>query len=230
MPTEQPKAPAPYLPWKTFFHSLDVFSQAIPPKIYRSVWRQSGLMQGLVMGAYRFLGLVEADDKPSAMLSVLIAPDTRQAAMAELLKVGYSSIFTHDLASMTIDTLNEEIEKYNVSGSTKKKAVTFFLQAAKYAGLPLSPFIQVRSTTGSRRRRMRNGEDEPESEIIPPPNGSEKIVDLNSGGTVTLKVSVDFLALSEGDRKFVFELVDRMNSYAQSLTSTVRRLTIREGS
>lgn len=230
MPNEQPKPPAPYLPWKTFFHSLDVFSQAVPPKIYRSVWRQSGLMQGLIMGAYRFLGLVDGDDKPTATLIVLVDPQNRQAAMADLLKTGYPSIFTHDLASMTIDTLNEELEKYNVSGSTKKKAVTFFLQAAKYAGLPVSPFIQVRSTTGSRRRRTRNGEEAEEINDTPPPKtGSEKVVELNSGGTVTLSVSVDFLSLSEADRKFVFDLVDRMSSYTVSLSKTFQKLSAVQG-
>lgn len=225
MPIDQPKPAAPYLPWRTFLNSLDVFSQAVPPKIYRSVWRQSGLMQGLIMGAYRFMGLVDADDKPTGILVVLVSPETRQAAMTDVLKSSYTAIFTHDLASMTIDTLNEEIEKYNVSGGTKKKAVTFFLQAAKYAGLPLSPFIQVRSTTGTRRRRMRNGEEgEEDPGVNASKTGSEKVVELASGGTVTLRVSVDLLSLTEADRRFVFELVDTMNNYDRSTVRTVRRL------
>ena len=225
MPLDQPKPAAPYLPWRTFLNSLDVFSQAVPPKIYRSVWRQSGLMQGLIMGAYRFMGLLDADDKPTGILVVLVSPETRQAAMSDVLKSSYAAIFTHDLASMTIDTLNEEIEKYNVSGGTKKKAVTFFLQAAKYAGLPLSPFIQVRSTTGTRRRRMRNGEEgEEDPGGIASRTGSEKVVELASGGTVTLRVSVDLLSLTEFDRRFVFELVDTMNNYDRAAVRTVRRL------
>lgn len=225
MPIDQPKPAAPYLPWRTFLNSLDVFSQAVPPKIYRSVWRQSGLMQGLIMGAYRFMGLVDPDDRPTPILAVLVNPETRQGAMSDVLKSGYAAIFTHDLGSMTIDTLNEEIEKYSVSGGTKKKAVTFFLQAAKYAGLPLSPFIQVRSTTGTRRRRMRNGDEEEEQpDTNPSKTGSEKIVELVSGGTVTLRVSADLLSLTELDRKFVFELVDTMNNYDPLPVRTVRRL------
>src|SRR6266568_4689610 len=105
MPTDSPALVAPYLPWKTFFNSLDGFSQAVPPKIARSVWRQSGLMQGLLMGAYRFLGLIDTDDKPTGLLPVLVDPQTRQQAIGDVLKASYSSVFTHDLASMTIDVL-----------------------------------------------------------------------------------------------------------------------------
>lgn len=224
MPVDQPKPAAPYLPWKTFFNSLDVFNQALPPKIYRSVWRQSGLMQGLLMGAYRFLGLIDADDKPTGILAVLVNPETRQEMMVDVLKASYSTVFVHDLGSMTIDSLNEEIEKYNVSGSTRKKAVTFFLQAAKYAGLPLSPFIQVRNSSGTRRRRsVRNGDDISEPISKPPSTATEKKVELNSGGTITLLVDVNFLALNESDRKFVFDVVDKLAGYQPNLSNVMRR-------
>jgi hypothetical protein len=46
--------PAPYLPFKTFLSSLEPFSQGIPPKIDRTLWNQSGFVQGLIMNAYRW--------------------------------------------------------------------------------------------------------------------------------------------------------------------------------
>jgi Family of unknown function (DUF5343) len=237
MPEEQGKPPAPYLPWKTFFNSLDTFSQGIPPRIDRTIWRaQSGLMQGLIMGAYRFFGLVDVNDRPTALLQRVVQnTNERAAVIGGLLKSSYPDIFAHDLSTMTTAMLNDLIEKYNVSGSTKKKAITFFLQAAKYAGLPLSNFIQVRSTTGTRRRRLRNNEEE--NEIESPSeqkSGSEKVVELSSGGTVTLKVVVDFLSISDVDRKFVFDLVDKMGNYANSNVDqsrrVVRRITTAEAS
>lgn len=234
MPEEQNKPPAPYLPWKTFFNSLDTFSQGIPPRIDRTIWRaQSGLMQGLIMGAYRFFGLVDSNDRPTALLQRVVQNDNERAAVVGgLLKTSYPDIFAHDLSTMTMAMLNDLIEKYNVSGSTKKKAITFFLQAAKYAGLPLSNFIQVRSTTGTRRRRMRNGEENEIDASLGQKSGSEKIVELNSGGTVTLKVAVDFLSISDVDRKFVFDLVDKMGNYANVDQSrrVVRRIATEEAS
>jgi hypothetical protein len=216
MPQDQPKPAAPYLPWKTFLSSLDVFTEGIPPVISRGVWRQSGLVQGQIMGAYRFFALVDGNDKPTELLEVLVESggDQRPETVRDLLKVCYPEVLAHDLKTMTFDMLDDLIEKYNVSGATKKKAITFFLQAAKYAGLPLSTFIQVRNTGPRRRRIPRNGES-PYEELPPikQTNGGEQVVELNSGGSLTLTVAVDFLALSESDRKFVFDVVDKLKGY-----------------
>src|SRR5262249_19519153 len=156
----------------------------IPPRIHRTLWRQSGLIQGQLMGAYRFFGLIDEDDKPTAALEKFMkAPiELRPTVMSEMLKASYPEIMGHDLTTTTIPILHELIEKYNVGGATKKKAVTFFLQAAKYANVPLSNFIQTRSS-GPRRRRVRNGEEvQDESPANPKPVGTEKRVELNSGG------------------------------------------------
>lgn len=228
MPIEQPKPAAPYLPFKTFLNSGDVFSQGIPPRIHRSLWRQSGLIQGQLMSAYRFFGLIDDEDKPTPALEKFAkAPvELRPTVVGEMLKAGYPDIMAHDLTTTTIPILHELIEKYNVGGATKKKAVTFFLQAAKYANVPLSSFIQTRSS-GPRKRRSRNGEDHftlpPTPPPAPPKVGQEKRLELNSGGSVTLTVDVDFLSISDSDRKFVFELVDKLAGYAPSLGATMRR-------
>lgn len=222
---EETKSVAPYLPWKTFLNSLEPFAQGIPPRIDRGLWRQSGLVQGLIMGSYRFFGLIDGNDKPTTILQRIVQnKNERPSVVAELLKSSYPEIMAHDLSTMTMAILEELIGKHNVSGTTKKKAITFFLQAAKYAGLPLSTFIQVRSTSGPRRRRARNDDGPEERTVVEwKTTGSEKVVELNSGGTVTLRVSVDFLSLNEADRKFVFDLVDRLGNYSPSLPAVVRR-------
>jgi hypothetical protein len=179
-------------------------------------------MQGLLLGSYRFFGLIDEDDKPTAALSKFAsATEIRPKIVAEMLKASYPEIMSHDLTTMTFPILDELIEKHNVSGGTKKKAMTFLLQAAKYANLPMSTFIQTRSS-GPRRRRTRNGEEPVDTPITRTEEGEKKVVELNSGGTVTLIVSVDFLSLSEADRRFVFELVDRLKSYTPSLGKTLR--------
>ena len=227
MPQDQPKPAAPYLTWKTFLGSLEPFTQGIPPRIDRELWRQSGLMQGLIMGSYRFFGLIDDSDRPTAILTNIVTkPEQRAAIVRDLLKAGYPEIMAHDLTTMTLPILQDLIEKHNVSGETRKKAITFFLQAAKYAGLPLSTFIKVRSTSGTRRRRQRNNGDATEILMVQPPpakqEGTEKVIELTSGGTVSLKVSVDILSISESDRKFVFDLIDKVNNYLQ--TRRVTRL------
>src|SRR5207249_5900277 len=130
MPQDQPKPAAPYLPWKTFLGSLEPFTQGIPPRIDRELWRQSGLMQGLIMGSYRFFGLIDDSDRPTAILTNIVTkPEQRAAIVRDLLKAGYPEIMAHDLTTMTLPILQDLIEKHNVSGETRKKAITFFLQA-----------------------------------------------------------------------------------------------------
>src|SRR5258708_3067489 len=113
--------PAPYLPFKTFLSSLDPFSQGIPPKIDRTLWNQSGFVQGLIMNAYRYFHLVDVNSKPAPEFQQLVkAKDAeRKAQIKQLLDIGYPEIMGHDLATMTPKMLDELIDAYNVSGETK---------------------------------------------------------------------------------------------------------------
>jgi hypothetical protein len=212
--------PAPYLPFKTFLSSLDPFSQGIPPKIDRTLWNQSGFVQGLIMNAYRYFHLVDANSKPAPEFQQLVKSknEDRKKEVKKLLEIGYPEIMEHDLATMTPKMLDELIEAYNVSGETKKKATTFFLQAAKFADIPLSSFLteKIRNTSGARRRRK---EGEGETRVIKtptgsnPPSGPSRSVTLADGGTITLTISVDVFSLGKEDREFVFGLIDQLQQY-----------------
>ncbi|MGD0469132.1 MAG: hypothetical protein ABSA54_12215 [Terriglobales bacterium] len=212
--------PAPYLPFKTFLSSLDPFTQGVPPKIDRSLWNQSGFVQGLIMNAYRFFHLVDVNSKPSPEFQRLVKSkdQARKEEIKKLLAIGYPEVMTHDLATMTPKMLDEQIERYNVSGDTKKKAATFFLQAAKFAEIPLSNFLteKIRNTSGTKRRRRAEGETD--SRIPKPPSinsssGSSRSVTLADGGTITLAISVDVFSLGKEDREFVFGLIDQLQTY-----------------
>lgn len=76
-------------------------------------------------------------------------------------------------------------------------------------------------TTPRRRRTPRpndeaNGEDGDEEDEPPVQAGESRSVTLKSGGTLTLSASTKFLALSSADRKFVFELIDKLEEYETS--------------
>lgn len=212
---------APYLPFKTFLSSIEALEQGIPKKIDRTIWRsQSGLTQGQIMAAFRFFGLVDDAGSPTQTLHRLLDPNTdRKAAIAALLTHKFKSIVEHDLTKLTPRLLDEQMGAFGVTGTTRQKAVTFFLQAAKFADMPLSPYLQsqVRSVGQRKRRIPRKGEaltvsDDAEGTVGTPP-GSSKTVHLRAGGTITLTVSADVFALSADDRAFVFGLVDKLQAY-----------------
>lgn len=211
--------PAPYLPFKTFLGSLDPFLQGIPPKIDRTLWNQSGFVQGLIMNAYRYFHLVDANNKPTPEFHQLVKSkvEERKAQIKQLLDIGYPEVTMHDLATMTPRILDELMDKYNVSGETKKKATTFFLQAAKFADIPLSNFLteKIRNTSGTRRRRRIDGEIDTRSQrpAFHATDGSSRSVALAEGGTVTLTISADVFGLGKEDREFVFRLIDQLQQY-----------------
>jgi hypothetical protein len=169
------------------------------------------------MNAYRFFHLIDLSDKPTTAFQQLVTAknEDRKVRIVELLEIGYPEIMAHELATMTPKMLDSLMEEYNVNGETKKKAVTFFLQAAKHSGVQLSNFLteRIRSTNGVKRRRK--SEDVTDDRIQRPPSihGSSRSVTLAEGGTVTLTISVDVFSLGKDDREFVFGLIDQLQKY-----------------
>jgi hypothetical protein len=223
---EPTKRVPPYLPFKTFLSSLDALSHGVPPKIDRMLWRsQSGVTQGLIMNAYRFLGIVEDDDGANEYLERLVKSDTRSQEMKTTIEAQYDSILSkHDLTKMTLKMLEDEFEKnFAVTGGTKQKAITFFLKAAKFADMPLSPYLvsllrATRKKRGPRQRgQQENGITEHTQVASIPAHiheaASTHSVRLISGGTLTVSITANPFKMPQEDRQFVFSIVDQLQKY-----------------
>jgi hypothetical protein len=218
--------PAAYVPFKTFLSSVDALGQGIPKRIDRTMWRsQSGVVQSQIMMALRFFSLLDEEDRPTPALQRLVdAPEQkRNEQIGALLRHAYRDIIDHDLTKMTPKMLDEAMENYHVSGDTKRKAITFFLQAARFADLPMHPLLSgaIRNSSPRKRRTKRDNDSDENSRN----RGSEtpavairtrtppKVVNLRSGGSVTLAIDVDVFAMSPEDRAFVFGVVDTLQKY-----------------
>ena len=134
----------------------------------------------------------------------------------------YAEVIKHNLATMTESLINGYFEDvFGVESDTKRKCITFFLQAAKAVGIPLSSFLQgmvrVRTSGTKRRRREENGDEVEElaDDDFTPQAGEAKTVELRSGGTLTLSASLKFFDMASDDRTFVFELLDKLRDYEQ---------------
>jgi hypothetical protein len=222
------KPTPPYLPYRTFLSSLEKLAEGVPPKIDRGIWKnQTGSIQSLIMGTYRFFGLIDDQSKPTKRLHDLVAnrikPNDYVKAM---LQEKYAEVIKHDLSTMTTALIDEYFENvFGVQADIKRRSVTFFLQAAKAVGLPLSKFLQsqVRVRTSGSRRIRKRGDDEIIEENTNGDNqekylGDSKTIKLQSGGTLTLNVSVDVFAMAAADRTFVFELIDKLREYETKLS------------
>jgi hypothetical protein len=227
-PTMQPKTPRipPYLPFRTFLNSLDALSQGVPPKLDRSVWKsQSGFTQGLIMSAYRYFHLVtDKDDSTQDLVTLAQHPEKRPAKMKELVEQEYFLVLEKgDITKATMKMVEDAFgEVYSVTGDTRQKAISFFLKAAKFADLALSPYLitQLREAAKRPRRpkpRNPNGEN---GEPTPPPNTlipgvSSHKVQLVSGGQLTITISANPFTMPPDDRNFFFAVVDMLQKYAE---------------
>jgi hypothetical protein len=225
---EARKKTAPYLPFRTFLSSLDTFSQGLPGVLDRTIWRsQAGVTQGLIMNAYRFLGLVDEYDVPTDALEAMVRQtEQRPAVLRGLIEATYGHEFGNDFSTTTPKLLEDQfVESYAVTGATKQKAITFFLKAARFANITLSPFLlnQIRNTA-ARKRRAKGKESGPaqgrengsiDKPVVPTGSATATThkIDLFSGGTLTVTITANPFKMPQEDRDFVFALIDQLQKY-----------------
>jgi hypothetical protein len=148
MTTESKLPPPPYVGFRTFTSFLDWLGQVgVPSRIDRSFWGEklSGVTGGQVMATLRFFGLIGQDGVPDPALERIAADlEERKATLVRLMARYDAALDGLDLERATAGELDERFRRYDISGDTFRKAVVFFIQAAQYCGMPLSPYITKR--------------------------------------------------------------------------------------
>lgn len=244
-----------YVPWATFKSEImQKLSQIVlPNQIDRSVFStQSGGAQAGLMAALKFLGLVADDKRPTDAMVALTAADEddRKRALAKILRDRYAPVFAIKLESATARQLQETMDRvYGTSADTRDKAIRFLLNAAEYAGISYSRLLDKATSSAGAARAKRprkttsdlppvgQASGEPEGESVQTSErkdretnaggtGTTRSVELTSGGTVTLNVSVDLFDLDEDDHKFVFDLIKKIKDYGNRRNTTAEKATV----
>ena len=218
---------AVYIPFKTFQTSLDVFAEGLPPKLDRSAWPTfSGVVRGQVLSAYKFLGLVDKDGIVQPVLKDLVASKDAPEAkgiLGVLLRNRYPRVAELGLQNGTIQNLQDALRELKVSGSTLEKAIRFWVDGAKFAGVrhPVTWEKIPRSISNPKSRKANGGSkkkldgsknDIPEDTDSKGGQESTKTVTLH-GARVTLVVEVDnyFDLAASTDMKWFQELLTKFN-------------------
>lgn len=215
----------PYLPFRTLLNVFDQLGeQGVPHRIDRSVFpTQSGAVQGQIIATLRFFGLIDASGVPAGRALESMAKDKslRKVSLRTILGACYKQLISRDLTKMSPLQLDQEFEGYGVTGTTKTKAKTFFIKAAQYTDLPLSPLLtkKTRNSTGARKRKgasASRASDQDQAHLPRPPgatNTESFTVNLKTGGVITVQLDVNLLDLEGDDRAYVFKLIDDLKSY-----------------
>jgi hypothetical protein len=238
MENGETKGKPPYMSFQTFWNFIGELSgKPLPPQIDRSLMdTKSGTDQAHLTAAMKGFGLISDDLTVQPLLERLAVPDEdqRKKVLREIVEDFYAEPLKVSAANGTEKLLHDAFkDAYGLEGGdTRRKAVTFFLHAARHADVPLSPhFPQTRmgSVPSARPKRGKRtpkpAAAETPGENAPPgpgpsAGGDTYEVKLRCGGTVTLTVSVSHFALSRNreDRNFVNGLIDALTDYGEVLS------------
>jgi hypothetical protein len=219
MANEDKKVVVAYVPFKTFLAAIEGLDRHMPAQIDSSVWpTYSGAIRSQLLGAFKFLNLIDDKGNPTAALKSLVENKTdRKALLRKIIEASYKPVISAGLQHMTPKMFDDLMDAYGMTGDTQKKVSSFFIQAAKYSEIPMSPLLLKRGRSGtSKRRRASEGQDSEGDVFHVEPStsqGSSRTVELRAGGKLTLILSVNMFDLVGEDREFVFGVIDQCQQY-----------------
>ncbi|HEY5857037.1 MAG TPA: hypothetical protein VIW24_24110 [Aldersonia sp.] len=225
----------PYMSFQTFWNFItELGENPLPPRIDRSIMNgKSGTDQANLFLALTSFGLIDDQAKVLPLLSNLTSADAdaRKSILRQMITEHYVEPMRVSSDNGTTKDLEDAFkEGYPsiASADTRRKAITFFLHAARVAGLELSVhFPKTRSGQGApgaararkpTRRKLAaasqdGGTSDGFDDTSADTSGDTYTVELDSGGTVSVVVKVNLFRLTTADRDFVIDLVDKLRGY-----------------
>ena len=169
----------PYPAFKTFtnfLEGLEEKQEQFPPRIDRSYLRGlSGVSQSQLLAALRAFDLIEEDGSVTPALKDLATrPDDRPQLVGDIVRTYYPKMVELGNENATAKMLEDEFAEYGLSGSTRRKAISFFLKAAEWGGIKLSPHFAVPRATptgngSGKRKRQAAKQTAPQDPAKDPP-------------------------------------------------------------
>jgi hypothetical protein len=230
--TSRSFTPTYNLTWRQLFNSWEKMAQSdtLPTVIDRSYlrWLPGSAQTGYLTLARQF-GLVDEQYVPTDLLRRLTyEQESRAQIVNRILHEHYAPIIElgkkHSTAQQLMDLWKET---YGQEGDTRRKAITFFMQAAEFSGIQVSPLwqsIAAASRQASRTSNVRRGKAriprqkaQHESATATP---TDTIYFAGGAGSLRISVDVDLLKLSTEDREFIIGIVDAIRSHQSHYRDT----------
>ena len=228
---------APYVSFKTFQSGVQALRHhGLPGKIDRSVWAsKSGADQAALLSAFRFLGLIGPDGITQPPLEMLAKAGEATAEEKNILRGvlnhAYADLFKENLETLTPAQFSEAIGKYGSQGSTRDRAMRFFVKAAAFCDIKMSGRLTARKTRsvnarGNGANAQRKGR-KPEDDTPNPPQDTQgasamKVIKLpGAQGVLVLSGTFNLFELAGSERELVFNIIDSMKDF-ESKTEEVQ--------
>jgi hypothetical protein len=178
MEASEKLVPPPYFAFRTLTNMLVQMEEHGPPnRIDRSfLTGMSGAGQTQFIAGLKSLGLIDDSGAVQPRLVDLVKhSDDRPALIGQILRARFPEAVALGETNATTGELVDVFNDYGVKGDTARKAIAFYLAAAKYAGdVPLSPNFKtpsVRTGAGSKRKKAAAAEGDRDASTPPATNG-----------------------------------------------------------
>jgi hypothetical protein len=222
----------PYLAFKTFWTFIEeLTAKPLPPKIDRSLMRsKSGSDQIHLTAAMKAFDLIDNDQRVTGLAGLAATDDEGRIAWLALeIRKRYPDQMQVSADNGTEQQLRDSFKQsFSLeSADTVRKAMTFFLHAARTARIEVSThFPSTRSGSGApgaprpRRSARRKAPTPPPKNDSSSENSAFSVsgdvytLKMASGPTVTLAVQMNVMEASVTDRDFIFHLVDKLRGYS----------------
>jgi hypothetical protein len=167
----------PYVSYRTFLNFAERLEREMPARIDRSYWsdRLAGSTGTQLMGALRFLGLVDSDGVPTSQLRQLVSArgDKRAELLRQIATESYNFVLggSFDFHIATYAQLEEVFHRnFELADDVNRKCIKFFVALASDAGIPLSSFITKRVrrlTAGAGTKAKRKSSKSDRNLVLP---------------------------------------------------------------
>jgi hypothetical protein len=205
--TEAPKGPmAPYTSFLTVKNIVkDMKEHGVPTRIDRSVFPNlAGGTVGQILPALKFLALTDDSGHPTERMASLVASfgsDAWAASLAGIVRSAYAPLFSINLEGASPGQFLELFRKtYPGAEDVSRKSQTFFLNAARDAGIKISQYIM-------KNKKPRTA---PAKKRVPKPNAAAAQKD-QAGDLAAAKAAAALAAASHA-RKSSEILLDLFDS------------------
>lgn len=235
-----PERRVPYVSFSAFQKLLRRIAEegGPPDRIDRTyLTGMSGGYQAQILASLRALGLIDAEGSPTQELTVLSRSldGELQGFMQRSVELLYPEAVELAKRRGSAGQLHEIFrQEYGLSGSTLESAIRFYLDASTFAGVAVSPNFRPPARARARKAAkvtapsgkapstttVTQHQSAPSMGSMPT---STQRVDLASGGNLVLTMAADVFALSEKDRQFVFEIVDKVRAYRDANRTAVEQ-------
>lgn len=133
----------PYISFKNFEDALARLAlEGLPGSFAEWKYPATRTARSQLQSAFRYLGLIDAETKPTEHLFALVSSlgsGKYGSQLADMLRRSYPDFAALDLTSATPSMAADAIAQRCKSTDGARKALRFYLQAAKKAGVEIGP-------------------------------------------------------------------------------------------